>query len=150
MAQAREPFSFNEMFLTLIRPDGAGAGGDAGGSVAWAESVNLSVETTTQKFLFLITGTDYGSRSRYVDTDYNVKMSIGNLFAGTSGFFLSMQSAVNMSAFASFTGNAESIGGYTTTFVLYSAKIVSYDFNAAKSDIARQSVTIIAPDISGF
>lgn len=139
MADSREPYVWNELQFFMWQ-------GGSSAVLAFAENVEVNVDDTYQKFLYMPTGTDFGGRSEYVLTDRNVRMSVGRLFAG-SQMYLLMDSAVNISATMPLISNADQA---TAQFTLYSARINHYQNVGREGQLWREGITIIAPDISGI
>lgn len=114
--------------------------------VVFAENVELTVDDSYQKFLYMTTGTPFGQRAHYSPTDRNVQMQVGRLFAGME-LLNAMTANVNLSAVAHYDAPAD---GVPTEFVLYSARIPHYQAVGREGQIWRDNVTVIAPDISGL
>ena len=139
MADSREPFVWSEMTLYLWQ-------GGTSALLAFAENVEMSVDDSYQKFLYQTTGVRFGSRSEYVLTDRNARVTVGRLYAGASLLDL-MESGVNISAVVPLINNADQV---TAQFTLYSARISHYQNVGRAANLWRDSVTIIAPDFSGI
>lgn len=139
MAESREPMVWNELSFFLWN-------GASSALLAFAENVEVAVDDSYQKFLYLPTATDFGNRSEYVLTDRNVRMTVGRLFAG-SQMYLLMDSAVNISATMPLISNADQV---TAQFTLYSARINHWQNVGREGQLWRESVNVIAPDISGI
>lgn len=139
MADSREVYAWPELSLFVWQ-------GASSAQLAYAESIDLTVDDSYQKFLFMTTGVDYQSRSQFVETDRNVRMNVGRLYAGASLFQL-MDSAVNISAVMTNYNTADNV---SAQFILYSARIPSYQLAGREGQLWRDSISIIAPNVSGL
>lgn len=138
MANSIETYAFPE--LTLYVWTGASSG-----LIAYADSVDVQVSRTIQKFLYPITGVGYAARTQYVETDKSVTLSLGVLYAGASVYGM-LASGANISATVNFIGAAD---GVTSTFTVWSAQMPDWSLSVGDGQIAKQKVKLIAPDISG-
>ena len=139
MADSREVFAFPE--LSFFCWNGASSG-----LLAYAQSVEVTVDIAYQRYLLMITGTPYADRTRYVETDSTVRMAASRMYAGASTFQL-MNSGVNISAVAQLVNGAD---GATAKFILWSARITQYQMAARDGSVLTESVQLIAPDVSGL
>lgn len=141
MADSREVFAFPEATLYLYTAASSGI-------FAYAQDIQVQVSRSLTKFTFPVTGVGYAARTKYVETDKQVTLSIGALFAGASLYQMmaSGNSGVNISATVNFLTSAD---GATATFTLWSAQMPDFSLQGGEGGLWRQSVKIIAPDISG-
>lgn len=139
MPESREVYAWPEATLYVWTGNGSA-------TLAFAERLQLQVNRGLQKYLFLTTGTPYAGRTQYVETNREVTLTIGALYAGQNLFGMLMSGA-NISASLNFQSSAD---GATATFVLWSAQMPEFSLEGGEGDVWRQSVKIIAPDISGF
>ena len=140
MSDSREVFSWMEGLLYLWN-------GATSGIAAYAESIEVSVEDNYQKRVFFTaTGVSFGNKTHFLGpTNREVRMTIGKLYAGNSTLQL-MQSAVNISAVESFNCSAD---GVTAKWIIWSARIPSYQANGREGGVWREQIRLIAPDVSG-
>lgn len=139
VADSREVYAWPEATLYLYA-------GTASGIFAWAENIELSFSRDIKKYTFMTTGVPYGARVQMVQTEQNVEMTIGRLFAGPSLWQL-FNSGVNISATVNFSAGAD---GASSTFAVYSAQANSYRLQGRDAGVWRDNITLIAPDISGL
>ena len=135
MADGREVYAWPELRLFLFS-------GATSALAAFAESVEVTVEDPHRKFLYSTTGVGFAARSELVHTDRNVRMNVGALYAGQS---LSNLSGVNISATVNLTGV-----DVTATFILWSARRTNFQLQGRDGGLWRQTISLIAPDISGL
>lgn len=138
MANSIETYAFPE--LTLYVWTGASSA-----LIAYADSVDVQVSRTLQKFLYPTTGVGYADRTQYVETDKSVTISIGTLYAGAVVYGM-LASGANISATVNFIGAAD---GVTSTFTVWSAQMPDWSLSVGDGQIAKQKVKLISPDISG-
>ncbi len=138
MADSREPYAWPELSLFVWQ-------GGSSAVAVFAENVEVTVDDEYKKYLYMTTGVSYGGRSEYVPTDRNVRMTVGRLYAGNSLLQL-MNSGVNISAVATLYTPAD---GVSARFILWSARIPHYQAAGREGALWRDSINLIAPDISG-
>ncbi len=139
MADSREPFAWREALLYCYT-------GNSSAIVAYAENLELQVTRSITKFLYPTTGVGYAARTQYVETDKNVTLNIGALFAGQS-FYAMLQSGANISATVNFLTSAD---GASSTFIIWSAQMPDFGLQGTEGGIWKQKIKIIGPDCSGI
>lgn len=133
MPDSREVFAWPEAKLYLWS-------GASSGIPAFAESIDITVEDPHKKFLYPTTGVGFGARTEFVQTDRTVRVNIGSLYAGQSIVNLS---GVNISATINLSGV-----DITATHILWSARMTNWQLQGRKDGIFRQTVSLVAADIS--
>jgi hypothetical protein len=138
VADGREVYAWPEMTLYAYS-------GTASGAFAYAENVDLTVTRVLQKKL-VFGSASYADRARFYETDRNIMLSIGAMYAGVS-FFNLVNSAAQISATLNFAGSADNA---SSTFTLYSAQFSDFNLQGADGGTWHQKLKIVASDISGI
>lgn len=120
--------------------------GTASAVAAYAKDVQLQVNRSITKFLNMTTGVGYTTRSQYVETNKDVSLSIGALYAGAT-FYALMASGANVSAVINMLSPAD---GASSRFMLWSAQVPEFSLQGSEGAIFEQKIKIIAPDCSGI
>lgn len=138
MADSREVFAWPELSLYVWT-------GGSSAILAYAEDVQLQVSRSLTKYLYMTTGVGYASRSQYVETNKEVSLTLGRLYAG-AGLYGMLASGANISATLNLSGGAD---GVTSVFTLWSAQIPDFSLQGAEGNIFKEKLKLIAPDCSG-
>ena len=138
MADSREVYAWPEMSLFAWTGTGSAI-------AAYVEDVQLQVSRSITKLLDMTTAVGYADRTKYVETNKEVTLTIGAMYAGLS-FYGMLASGANISANIYFSAPAD---GVTSTFILWSAQMPDYNLQGSEGTVWKQKTKIIAPDISG-
>lgn len=139
MADSVEVYAFPEMTFYLWT-------GSVSSLAAYVEDVQIQVARSIRKHLYLTTGTPYAGRTQYVETNKDVTMTIGAMYAGVS-FYGALASGANISATINFMTSAD---GNTSMFTIWSAQMPDFNLQGGDGGVFKQKLKIIAPDVSGL
>jgi hypothetical protein len=139
MADSKEVFSWPEAALFVWNGTGSGV-------LAYAQDVDLQVSRSISKYLFMTTGVGYAARTKYVETDKNVSLTLGALYAGASLYGM-LASGANISATVNFSAPAD---GASSMFTIWSAQMPDFQLQGSDGGIWKEKVKLQSPDLSGL